>query len=310
MRILVTGAGGFVGPHLMRELRAAGYDPIGVDRTGSSGVKIADLSQHDEVEALLEHQHPDAIVHLAGWSHVGRSWEMPAKVFQANLLCSILLYEVFAKWAGSGARFLYISSSDVYGKGPPERLPLTESTPTNPESPYAVSKLAAEQTLRLLRQRGGPDLMIARPFNHIGPGQSASFACPAFARQIVDIESGRREALRHGNLQSKRDFIDVRDAVRAYRLMLESGRDGDMFVVASGASHSMESIVKELFSIAGIEPKMKLDEHLLRPIDTPELRGSAKHLHERTKWSPKITLRESLTAVLEEARGAFGNVPA
>ena len=302
MKILVTGTGGFVGPHLVRELEQHGYDVVRVDRDPTKSDYGIDLSRRDEVEFVLRQENPDVVVHLAGWSHVGQSWVNPTKVFEANVICTLHLYEVFAQLQKRNARFLFVSSADVFGLVPAEQLPLTEKTPAKPESPYAVSKLAAEQALRLLSRRRGPAVLIARPVNHIGPGQSPNFACPSFARQVAEIEAGTRETLKHGNLQSRRDFIDVRDAVRAYRLILEKGRDGDLFVVASGHSYLMEGIVQDFFELAGLPASMELDPGLLRPLDMPEIRGSSDFLTERTGWAPEIPLAETLRSILEEAR--------
>lgn len=277
---------------------------VGLDRIRATGGPVAELSNRDQVETFLDQVRPDIVIHLAGFSHVGKSWEQPDDVMQANVVNSIILYEALGRVVGNAARFLFISSSDVFGAPPPEHLPLTEQSPVSPESPYAVSKYAAELSLRVLHQRGGPELLIARPFNHSGPGQSPKFACPSFARQIVEIQEGHRHVLRHGNLKTRRDFLDVRDAVRAYRLIVEKGKDGDMFVVASGKSHTMESIVHMLFEIAGIDnPPMEADPALMRLGESiKDLRGSSELLKKATGWEPLIPLRQTLADIIEGVR--------
>lgn len=308
MRVAVTGAGGFVGPYLLEELRQAGAEVLSLDRAlprrplpeGCEHQKV-DLLDRAAVLRHLEAFAPEAVLHLAGWSHVGRSWQHPAETFEANVVASIRLYEAAASLEGTVKKFLYVSSADVYG-GAHRRMPLDEDSPTNPESPYAASKLAAETTLRLLRKRLNVPLVIARPFNHVGPGQDPSFVCPAFAWQVAEVAAGRRPVLRHGNLSALRDFLDVRDVVRAYRLLLEKGNDGDLFVIASGASRTIESVARDLFRAAGIPPAMEADPALFRPIDTPELRGNPARLRERTGWAQAYRWEDTLTALFKEAR--------
>ena len=312
MKVLVTGSSGFVGRHLIGELTRAGHSVCTVDRTtGRSsdsplrGVYLIDLCDRPKDQAMLAVEQPDAIVHLAGWAHVGKSWDDPAATMRANVEASTGLYADACSHLSGPCRFLFVSSAEIYGAVEPEELPITLETPVQPTSPYGLSKYTAEMALAMLRVRGNVELMVARPFNHIGPGQRTDFACPSFARKIVEIESGRRLALTHGNLAARRDFLDVRDVVRAYRLILEHGSDGDTFLVASGVSRSMEEVVLKLFEVARVAPAMEADPKLFRPVDIPELLGDPSYLHETTGWAPEITIEDSLADVLNDARAAL-----
>ncbi|MCC5875266.1 MAG: GDP-mannose 4,6-dehydratase [Candidatus Sumerlaeia bacterium] len=307
MKILITGAGGFVGPHLIDELVAAGHECLAVDRSPSSEASRItmyqlDLMDRDSLDDLLAMEKPGAIIHLAGWSHVGQSWNHPGDVYTANTVLSVKIYEATSRILGEKARFIQISSGDVYTPEGAGELPLNEDSPTRPESPYAASKLATEQVLGLLHRRGGAGLVIVRPFNHIGPGQGKGFALPSFARQVVAIGNGDNKPLRHGNLSTRRDFTDVRDIVRAYRLIVEAADPSPLYIAASGRSISMEDMVRRLFALAGQEPRMEADPGLFRPIDTPELRGDASRLYKELGWKPEIPLDRTLRDILDEAR--------
>lgn len=309
MKVLISGAGGFVGPHLTRELLAGGHtlcatdrDPRGASKLPGTPFQAVDLGDRLAVRALVAREKPDAIIHLAGWSHVGRSWDNPTAVLESNIINTVTLYEAAATSMPQEGLFLYISSADILGMVSADALPLTELSQPDPKSPYAVSKYAAELTLRVLSGRGGPRVIVARPFNHVGPGQSPGFVCPSFARQVAQIELGERKELMHGNLSSRRDFLDVRDVARAYRLILEKAPPDDVYIVASGKSHSILSIVERLFALAGIQPRMREESSLFRPADIPELRGSSALLMRRTGWAPAISLDQSLRDLLDEAR--------
>lgn len=309
MKVLVTGAGGFVGPHLVRELAAAGHHPVPTDRNNVDGVTHAvDLLEPDEVEWLLDDTSPEAVVHLAGWSHVGRSWNDPTLVYRLNVEATLRLYTEFSRRQSEG-RFLYVSSAAVYGTPPPDCLPLTESSPIHPDSPYALSRYAAEQALTMLAPRAAP-LLIARPFNHIGRGQSPDFACPAFARRVVDVRDGRAASVRHGNLTARRDFLHVSDVVRAYRLILEAGETVTPYVIASGEARSMEEILRALFRLAGIAPALEHDPALERPTDAPELRGDSTLLRQAVGWEPLKSWDAALMELLQEADAANIGAPA
>lgn len=307
LRILVTGAGGFVGPHLLAELINAGHEPVALDRNAGGSEApchfvAADLGDSPQVEKVLRDVRPDAIIHLAAWSHVGHSWKAPAEVYRANTVNTISLYDCASRLLGPDARFLHVSSADVYAPAGPEELPLTEKSPARATSPYSASKLAAEEALRLLRVNGGARLAVVRAFNHIGPGQAPTFVCPVFARQVAEIEAGVRKKMTHGNLGARRDFTDVRDMVRAYRHVIEASSPAPLYVASSGRAVAIGQIAETLFRLAGIEPRMEKDPALFRPVDTMELRGDSSLLHRDFGWQAEISLETTLADILEEAR--------
>lgn len=316
MKILVTGAAGFVARHLIRELESAGHEVCTVDRnkaadhgTRGTGRYLLDLCDRDRTRAMLSAVQPDAIAHLAGWSHVGKSWGDPAAVIRSNVEATVALYADANEVIQKPCRFLYVSSAEVYGWVSPDQLPINLETPVKPLSPYGLSKLMAEMALGMLATRAQVELVIARPFNHIGPGQHPDFACPSFARKIAEIELGHRHVMTHGNLAARRDFLDVRDVANAYRLMLEYGQHGDVYIVASGVSYSMEEIVHRLFAAAGLAPAMEADPALMRAADIPELVGDPSWLVERTGWAPRYDIDATLAEVLDEARTAARRSP-
>jgi GDP-4-dehydro-6-deoxy-D-mannose reductase len=302
MKVLITGASGFVAPYVARELKAAGHEPVLSDRAGADpAIYCVDLTDQSSVRRLIQDSKPDAIIHLGGWSHIGRSWEDPAAVFRVNVEGTIHLYRAFAALHGSAGRFLYVSSASVYGDAARELLPLNEQSPTAPDSPYACSRLAAEQVLSVLTRQAGPEVVVARPFNHIGRGQHPSFACPSFARRVAGVKRGQADAVRHGNLSARRDFLHVSDVARAYRLLLEQGRPGQRYVIGSGEAVSIEQILLRLFKLAGIPARHEVDPDLFRPVDCAELRADSRLLRETTGWKPQVTLDSALAEILAEA---------
>ncbi len=307
MKVLLTGAEGFVGKYLRQELAHHGYEVIACDRnnpTSDSGEFYQlDLDNFSEVSALLMKAKPDGIFHLAGWSHVGASWESPAKVYQANTINTIHLFQEFSRIAGERGKFFFVSSSDVYGVVPPELIPLKENSPANPVSPYGLSKLHAEQAIKMLSQmKDSCRFQIVRPFNHTGPGQSSNFVCPSFVRQFAEIQSGHRSVLTHGDLSPMREFLDVREVVRAYRQIWEKGESGETYLVTTGNPIRISEILDLLEEIAGISPPRQADPKLSRPVDNPILSGDPGKVFKSTGWRHERPLKETLAELLEETR--------
>jgi GDP-4-dehydro-6-deoxy-D-mannose reductase len=295
MRSLITGATGFVGPHLKAELMAAGHEVVELDL--KSGPDLLDAERWTDV--VGEHR-PEVIYHLAGWSDVGRSWDEPARTFQVNALGTLSVLE--AAVTADVARVLLVSSADVYGPVDPTQQPITELHPLQPRSPYGVSKQSAEALgLRYLR---ACDLgvIIVRPFNHVGPGQSARFAAPAFAAQIAEAERRGGGEVAHGDLGAKRDLTDVRDVVRAYRLLIERGRPGEVYNVCTGTAIDMETVLAMLVQRSEAPIHTTLDPQRLRPIELPLLQGSRQKLTDATGWEPELPLGQTLAEVLDDAR--------
>jgi len=294
VRAVITGAAGFVGGHLSSHLSAEGDEVVAVDRDHH------DITELDAIADLLAAAKPDAIYHLAALSHVGTSWEDPADVLRVNVLGTNSVLSA-ARRAAPAATVLVISSAEVYGVVQPSELPLTERSELRPGSPYAASKAAAE-VVALQAARGfGQRVVVARPFNHIGPGQSTSFFVPAIARRLVEARRHGMPQVSIGNLQARRDFTDVRDVVRAYRLLARCGASGVVYNVCSGTDVPMSELAGAVRELVYPEAVFVEDPSLARPLDIPVLRGDATRLREGTGWRPEIDLATTLRDVVAEA---------
>ena len=240
---------------------------------------------------------PDAVYHLAAMTHVGESWEHPGQVLRVNVLGTAEILAAARSIEGS-PRVLVVSSAEVYGVVTPAQLPLGEDTPTQPASPYAASKLAAEAVAFQAWRGYGQHVIVVRPFNHIGPGQSPNFFVPALAKRIVDARRSGARSLPVGTLTTRRDFTDVRDVVAAYRLLVERGVPGEVYNVCSGRDVAMSEVATRLLELAGVDLTLETDPSLVRPVDVPVLRGSAERLRVATGWEPHIPLAATLADVL------------
>ena len=291
MRSLITGGRGFVGHWLADHLRDLGDDVVIIDRE----VEITDPAA---LLTAVSDAAPDAIYHLAALTHVGQSWDEPLRVFEVNVIGTGALLAA-ARECGTNPRILVTSSAEVYGAvTDPGRLPLREDSPTAPLTPYAASKLAAEALVAQAHLGHGQHVITVRPFNHIGPGQSPNFAVPALARRIVEAERQGVGTIPVGNLSARRDFTDVRDVVRAYRLLIEMGRPGGVYNVCSGRDVSIRAIADRLLGLAGTSLEFETDPSLVRPVEVPVLRGDPGRLEEATGWKPEVPLEQTLADVL------------
>jgi GDP-4-dehydro-6-deoxy-D-mannose reductase len=293
MRALVTGGRGFVGRHLERHLSAAGDDVTAVDLEHD----VADVAEMSDV---VRSSSPEAIYHLAAISHVGESWDDPTEVMRVNAIGTAAVLAA-ARREAPGAAVLVVSSAEVYGAVSESELPLDERSPTRPASPYAASKLAAEAVAVQAALGFGQRVVVARPFNHFGPGQSPMFFIPALATRLVEARREGAGSVTVGNLATRRDFTDVRDVVRAYRLLVERGEPGGCYVVASGVDRSMREVAETLVALVGGGIDLVPDPSLMRPADVPVLRGNAARLRQATGWSPErgfdATLRDTLESI-------------
>jgi len=300
VKALVTGAAGFVGRHLLSHLDAAGDVTTGIDR--EHGV---DLLDRERLDAAVLAAAPDAVYHLGGWSDVGASWREPLAAFRVNAEGTLNLLE--ACRAARVGRVLIVSSADVYGKVSLGELPLTEESPFRPVTPYAASKIAADE-LGLQAWLGhGLEVLRVRAFNHLGPGQTNRFVCPALAERIALNELDGREVVPVGNLTPRRDFTDVRDVVRAYRLLVERGEPGEAYNVCSGEDIAISDLADRLIAMARRPMRLENEPSLQRPVDVPVLRGDYTKLHKATSWDPEIPLRVTLQDVLDEWRERIGS---
>lgn len=297
VKALVTGASGFVGRHLVCHLQSAGDEVIGVDRVTTGGVDITDA---DAVSDLINRVRPTVVYHLAGWADVGGSWQHPVEAFRAN--AEGTLNVLSAATSAGVERVLAVSSADVYGIVTPDELPLTEDSPLRPASPYAASKVAADYLgLQAWLGRHLPVLRV-RAFNHLGPGQTDKFVAPALASRVARAELEGGEVITVGDLSARRDFTDVRDVVRAYRLLVEHGEPGEVYNVCSGVDLAVQDLADQLVVQARVPLRLEVDEALLRPVELPVLRGSHQRLTDATGWEPEIPIAQTLTDLLEDWR--------
>jgi GDP-4-dehydro-6-deoxy-D-mannose reductase len=291
VRSLITGGRGFVGTWLAEHLRGLGDEVVAIDSE-------VDVTDPGALLTAVKAARPDAIYHLAALAHVGDSWEDPLSVLQVNVIGTAALLAA-ARECGGGPRILVTSSAEVYGAvTDPTLLPLTEDSPTAPMSPYAASKLAAEAIVAQAFIGRGQQVITVRPFNHVGPGQSPQFAVSALAKRIVEADRQGTPSIPVGNLSARRDFTDVRDVVRAYRLLIESGEPGTVYNVCSGRDVSIGGIADLLLDLAGTSLELEIDPSLVRPIEVPVLRGDPGRLAGATGWKPEIPLEQTLADVL------------
>ncbi len=259
-----------------------------------------DLLDHQGWHDLIDAEAPDVIYHLAGFSDVGGSWQEPLSAFRVNAEGTLAILE--AARQAEVSRVIIASSADLYGIASPASLPLTEGAPVQPRSPYGASKEAAEAIARQYQRGWGLDVVVVRPFNHIGPGQSQRFVAPAIAAKIAAAEAAGGGEVTHGDLSPERDFTDVRDVVRAYRQIAVSGKAGATYNVCSGRAVAMSTILDSLVSMSTVDITTRPDPKLVRPVDLPVLRGSHAALTADTGWEPEISLTDTLSAVLDDAR--------
>jgi GDP-4-dehydro-6-deoxy-D-mannose reductase len=274
VRALITGAGGFAGRHLVALCEAAGDDVVGVSR--ATGV---DLRDAHAIRGAVSDARPEAVFHLAARAHVGESWSDPSGFLADNVALTQHLLEAVRMEAPT-AVVVAVSSGEVYG--PPDSLPVTESALLRPQNPYAVSKAGADLLAGFYADAHGLRVIRARPFNHAGPGQEPTYAIASFARQAA---AGRRIVT--GNPDTRRDYTDVRDVVRAYRLLAEWGEPG-VYNVCSGRTAS----ARELVELLGGE--QEVDPSLMRAHEVMEVRGSYERLRAATGWEPEIPLERTL----------------
>lgn len=309
VKILITGAGGFVGRTLIRYLRDALPDAqiIGTQlpthtppvQTDIRWIPV-DLRDSAATAAVLDDVRPDQIYHLAGQAFVPRSFEDPWDTLETNIRAQLNLMTACIA-LNLTPKVLIAGSAEVYGAA--SVTPITEDTPVAPNSPYSVSKLTQDMLGLQYHLSHGLPIYRARPFNHFGPGQSDSFAAPAFAIQIARIEAGLQEpVLKVGDLSARRDFTDVRDVVRAYHLMIEHGRAGEVYNIASGKARTIQSLLDGLLAHSTADITIEVDPARLRPSKIPILEGDYSRLYAATGWQPQIPFEQTLRDLLEDCR--------
>jgi len=305
----VTGSAGFVGPHLAAVLAQAGHEVWTTDRSPAPAPRhhCTDLLDAAAVRDVVAAAAPDWIFHLAGLSSVAWSFAHPQEVLHTNLVGACNLLEAM-RAAAPRARVLLVGSAEEYGNVAADRQPITEDTPLRPASPYAVSKVAQGYLALQYSASHGLDVVLARSFNHSGPGQSDRFVLPGFARQIAAAERGLQEpVLRVGNLDVWRDVLDVRDVVRAYVRIVEAGERGGAYNVCRGEAFRIGDLLEALVRQARVPLRTEVDPERWRPSDLPLLRGDRARVQARTGWEPMIAIDTLLADILDDWRRRVGD---
>jgi GDP-4-dehydro-6-deoxy-D-mannose reductase len=303
LRVLITGASGFAGRYLAQECTTAGDEVVGLSRTGAlpdgcGEGRAVDLLDLEEVRGTVRSVRPDVVYHLAALSSVGRSWEEPFRTLQDNVGTAINMLEAL-RLESPQARVVWVSSCQVYGN--PEVLPADETAPLRPDNPYAVSKAAGEMLAGVYTDAHRLDVLRVRPFNHAGPGQLPSFILSSLARQGAEgrISGSSGVVIVTGNPDTRRDFTDVRDVARAYRLLVERAERG-VYNVSSGRSVSAAEQVQLLGElIAPIEVEHRVDPDRVRAHEVMDLCGAHDRLTAATGWEPEIPLRQTMLDTIE-----------
>ncbi|MGG4146091.1 GDP-mannose 4,6-dehydratase [Paenibacillus algorifonticola] len=317
MKALITGITGFAGSHLAEYLLAHQMEVSGTVRKTSSIKHIAhllpavrlyecELTNEADVEKMIADVKPDMIFHLAAQSFVPKSWESPLATIYNNIAGQIHLLEAVRK-AGINCKLLIACSSEEYGQVDKQDIPIKETTPLRPLSPYAVSKITQNYLGYQYYRSYGMHIVCMRTFNHTGPRRGEQFVTSNFAKQIVEIERGLKTPVLYvGNLEAKRDFTDVRDVVRAYHLAIEKCEPGEVYNIASGSSRAIGEMLQTLVGLSSSTISIQEDPARLRPADVPELIGDYSKFHHRTGWRPEIPFEQTMQDLLSYWRAELG----
>ena len=310
MRFLVTGAAGFVGHHLTRQLISGGHQVTGLvhpeDPAAKSlalGVSVTpvDILDDGAVFQVIRDVAPEAIVHLAAFSNPEGSLTKATETLMTNIIGTQNLLAA-ALDSGGSPRVLLVGSSQQYGRVDSSEQPIREERAQEPLTPYAVSKSSQELLGRLFFLSDKLSVYLTRSFNHTGPGQAEGYVCSSFARQVVEAEKGGEAIIRVGNLEARRDFTDVRDVARAYQAILESGQAGRAYNVCSAKAVSIRDILETLIELSEARVEVQVDSDRYHALDAPLLVGDHSRLREDTGWVPETSLRETLSDLLDDWR--------
>lgn len=311
-RILVTGASGFVGSHLIEHLQREGYSNLWAtsntasdwleDQLGQDRVFVVDLTKTSDVFPMIEEVKPDWVIHLAGLAFVGDSFDRATEVMNNNTTLQYVMLEAVRCFAPK-ARVLSVGSATEYGLLPDDydSSAIKEDFPLYPNNPYAVSKLTQDFLSLSYHLAYGLDVVRVRPFNQIGPRQTDQFVVPAFAQQIVKIERGEQQDIKVGNLEAIRDFTDVRDAAVVYELLMRVGQPGEVYNLGSGVGVQVQTILDKLAGLANAPIQVVVDTTRLRPVDVPVFVADNQKITS-LGWQPRIPLDKTLADVLDYER--------
>lgn len=291
MKALVTGSKGFVGQYLVAELIEQGWEVVGFNMRDGQNIMI-----YEQVRNTLDIVRPDVIFHLAAQAYVPESFDNPQRTFEVNTIGSLNILQA-VKQLGIKTTVHLAGTSEEYGDSQYGTGKLTESVLPNPLSPYAISKLAMDHLGRLYAKSYGLHVVVTRAFNHAGAGRGEMYAESSFAKQIVEVELGRREFVEHGNLESVRNYTDVRDVVRAYAMAIEL--PSGVYNICSNRSVTMQQIMDGLIAQSKVSIKTKVNKALYRPADFSFKKPSCKKFRDLTAWKPKIKLDDTLADILQ-----------
>ena len=309
-RVLIFGAGGFVGSYLCKEFLNNGYKVSGTDKGEGSALPSevdfykTDLMQADEVKKLIGQIQPDIIVNLAAISSVGASWNMPQTTMAINVIGALNIMEA-ARKSEQKPRILFVGSSEEYVIS---ENPLDENTQLNANNPYGISKVTQEQLAKLYREQYGLKIFCVRPFNHTGIGQRDTFVLPSFCKQVAEIDkSGKDGKIQVGNLKVKRDFSHVKDVVRAYRMIVESDNCNQIYNVGSGNAYSLEDMLTYIIGLSDQNIEIEVDQNRIRPTDQPVICCDRSLIGKELGWEPQYNVYDALREMYESYRNGGEN---
>ena len=322
MRALITGASGFVGCHLVEHLAASGDSIVGLSTSGRwpkplahldrlARIEACDLTYIDEADLahLLIRKQPEVIYHLAAQANPQASLADPRGTWTLNLVGTLNLLEA-VKASGRTCRVVLVGTGVCYGNPTPEFLPVNESCPVRPNNPYSASKAAADLLGIQHHLAHGTDVVMVRPFNHAGPRQSPTYVLGGLAKQVAEVEAGKKPRVEVGNLDVVRDFTDVRDVARAYRLLAEKGQPGEIYNLGTGQGTKLADALDYLQSRAKVPIPIHVDPARVRPVDQPLLVADSSKLRAAVGWEPRFTIEETLSDMLDDWRVSVRGKPA
>lgn len=305
-KVLIFGCGGFVGKYLTDEFTSNGYEVTGSDirvpEWADDKFISCDLLSAEDVTAVISKVMPDIIVNLAAISSVGQSWKMPQLTISVNVIGSLNILQAVkdCREEGKAPKVMFIGSSEEYA---PASAPVSETSPLDSNSPYGISKMTQESFAALYGKEFGINVYLVRAFNHTGVGQADTFVLPSWCKQAAEIDkSGKPGVMNVGNLKVRRDFSDVRDIVRAYRLIVEKGQPGKAYNVGSGVAHSLEDMLKTITSLSSQEITVNVDPARIRPTDTPVICCDNSLIKAELGWAPEHDIFDTLKEMYENYR--------
>ena len=321
MKLLITGFAGFVSTHFLDVINKLepGSEILGIDKIAPdidhslySNLKIQykdiDLLDRPVITDVLTSFRPEYILHLASISSVAQSWHTPLDSFVNNTNIFLNLVE-HIRVNNIDCRILSIGSSEEFGEVTENELPLTEEHPLKPLSPYAVARVSQEMLSKIYADGFNEDIVMTRSFNHIGPGQKDIFVISSFAKKLVLLKNSKSSdnTIVTGNLSIVRDFVDVRDVVRAYYLLLRNGRKGEIYNICSGKGSVLKDIILKMSELLGLQIKIEVDPKLIRPNENKKVIGSYKKINDELGWSPEIPIEKSLSDIIDYWQKKIGS---